>query len=278
MSLFVFLAVLGAALLHATWNALIKVGTSKMTGMVIMTAVQGTAGLLIALGRPLPEGTVWLWLVASGVLHAVYKLFLAYAYENGDLSRVYPIARGVAPLIVLALGAILLADDISMPAYAGIVVLGLGILMMANGVFASGENRRLLPFALCSAMATAGYSLVDGMGARAAGDAATFVAWLFAFDAALMLPVAAALRGPAIFRAPPRSWGLGAIAAAGSYGAYAIAVWAMTEAPIALVAALRETSIIFAVAMGAFFFGERLDRPKIVAATLIVAGMVLTRL
>jgi len=278
MSLFVFLAVLGAALLHATWNALIKVGTSKMTGMVIMTAVQGTAGLLIALGRPLPEGTVWLWLVASGVLHAVYKLFLAYAYENGDLSRVYPIARGVAPLIVLALGAILLADDISMPAYAGIVVLGLGILMMANGVFASGENRRLLPFALCSAMATAGYSLVDGMGARAAGDAATFVAWLFAFDAALMLPVAAALRGPAIFRAPPRSWGLGAIAAAGSYGAYAIAVWAMTEAPIALVAALRETSILFAVAMGAFFFGERLDKAKIAAAALIVAGMVLTRL
>jgi len=278
MSLFVFLAVLGAALLHATWNALIKVGTSKMTGMVIMTAVQGTAGLLIALGRPLPEGTVWLWLVASGVLHAAYKLFLAYAYENGDLSRVYPIARGVAPLIVLALGAILLADDISMPAYAGIVVLGLGILMMANGVFASGENRRLLPFALCSAMATAGYSLVDGMGARAAGDAATFVAWLFAFDAALMLPVAAALRGPAIFRAPPRSWGLGAIAAAGSYGAYAIAVWAMTEAPIALVAALRETSILFAVAMGAFFFGERLDKAKIAAAALIVAGMVLTRL
>ena len=278
MSLFVFLAVLGAALLHATWNALIKVGTSKMTGMVIMTAVQGTAGLLIALGRPLPEGTVWLWLVASGVLHAVYKLFLAYAYENGDLSRVYPIARGVAPLIVLALGAILLADDISMPAYAVIVVLGLGILMMANGVFASGENRRLLPFALCSAMATAGYSLVDGMGARAAGDAATFVAWLFAFDAALMLPVAAALRGPAIFRAPPRSWGLGAIAAAGSYGAYAIAVWAMTEAPIALVAALRETSILFAVAMGAFFFGERLDKAKIAAAALIVAGMVLTRL
>jgi len=278
MSLFVFLAVLGAALLHATWNALIKVGASKMTGMVIMTAVQGTAGLLIALGRPLPEGTVWLWLLGSGVLHAAYKLFLAYAYEHGDLSRVYPIARGVAPLIVLAFGAILLADDISMPAYAGIVILGLGILMMANGVFASAENRRLLPFALCSAMATAGYSLVDGMGARAAGDAATFVAWLFAFDAALMLPVAAALRGPAIFRAPPRSWGLGAIAAAGSYGAYAIAVWAMTEAPIALVAALRETSILFAVAMGAFFFGERLDKAKIAAAALIVAGMVLTRL
>ena len=278
MSLFVFLAVLGAALLHATWNALIKVGASKMTGMVIMTAFQGSAGLLIALGRPLPEGTVWLWLLASGVLHAAYKLFLAYAYEHGDLSRVYPIARGVAPLIVLILGAVLLSDQISAPSYVGIVILGLGILMMANGVFASGESRRLLPFALFSAMATAGYSLVDGMGARVAGDAATFVAWLFAFDAALMLPVAVALRGRAIFRAPLRSWGLGALAAAGSYGAYAIAVWAMTEAPIALVAALRETSILFAVAMGAFFFGERLDRAKIAAAVLIVGGVVLTRL
>jgi len=278
MSLFVFFAVLGAALLHASWNALIKLGASKMTGMVIMTAVQGGAGLLIALGRPFPEGAVWLWLLASGALHAAYKLFLAYAYEHGDLSRVYPIARGVAPLIVLVVGAVLLADVISVAAYVGVMVLGLGSLLMANGALGSGENRRLIPFALFSAMATAGYSLVDGMGARVAGDAATFVAWLFAIDAALMLPTAAALRGTAIFRASLRSWGLGALAAAGSYGAYAIAVWAMTQAPIALVAALRETSILFAVAIGVFFFGERLDRAKMIAATLIVGGMILTRL
>lgn len=277
MSPFVFLSVLGAALLHASWNALVRIGASKMTGMVIMTALQGSAGLMIALGRPLPEGVVWVWLLASGFLHAAYKLFLAYAYEHGDLSRVYPIARGTAPLIVLALGAFLFSDEISGPAYVGILGLGFGILMMANGVLASGESRKLIPFALCSAAATAGYSIVDGMGARVAGDAATFVAWLFAFDAALMLPIAAALRGPGVFRASARSWGLGALAAAGSYGAYAIAVWAMTQAPIALVAALRETSILFAVAIGVIFFGEKLDRAKIAAAVLIVGGVVLTR-
>ncbi len=278
MTIGVFLAVLGAAFLHASWNALIKLGASKMTGMLILTLVQGGAGLIIALSRPWPDAQVWLWLLASGVFHSAYKLFLAYAYEQGDLSRVYPIARGAAPLMVVVISALFLADVILPWEYVGVFVLGLGILAMAQGVFSSGESRRLVPLAIGSAMATAGYSLVDGLGARVSGDATAYVGWLFALDALFFTPICLALRGRAVLVADRRAWVMGSLAAGASYGAYAIAVWAMTVAPIALVAALRETSILFAVLIGWVWFGERLGVTKAIAAALIVGGVVLTRL
>ena len=278
MTIWVLAAVLGAAFLHALWNALIKFGTSKLTSMLILTLVQGGMGLLIALTRPFPDPQVWLWLLASGVFHAAYKLFLAFAYEQGDLSRVYPIARGAAPMVVLVISALLLPDVIAAWEYLGILVLGAGILLMARGVFSSGESRRLVPLALGSAMATAGYSLVDGLGARASGDAVAYVGWLFALDAVFFTPVCIALRGKSVLRASGKVWAIGGLAATASYGAYAIAVWAMTIAPIALVAALRETSILFAVLIGWLVFGERMDKQKAFAAALIVAGVVVTRL
>ena len=278
MTIWVLAAVLGAAFLHALWNALIKFGTSKLTSMLILTLVQGGMGLLIALTRPFPDPQIWLWLLASGVFHAAYKLFLAFAYEQGDLSRVYPIARGAAPMVVLVISALLLSDVIAAWEYIGILVLGLGILLMARGVFSSGESRRLVPLALGSAMATAGYSLVDGLGARASGDAVAYVGWLFTLDAVFFTPVCIALRGKSVLRASGKVWAIGGLAATASYGAYAIAVWAMTVAPIALVAALRETSILFAVLIGWLVFGERMDKQKAVAAALIVAGVIVTRL
>ncbi len=278
MTIWVLAAVLGAAFLHALWNALIKLGTSKLTSMLILTLVQGGMGLLVALTRPFPDPQVWLWLLASGVFHAAYKLFLAFAYEQGDLSRVYPIARGAAPMLVLVISALLLPDVIAAWEYIGILVLGSGILLMARGVFSSGESRRLVPLALGSAMATAGYSLVDGLGARASGDAEAYVGWLFTLDAVFFTPVCIALRGKSVLRASGKVWAIGGLAATASYGAYAIAVWAMTVAPIALVAALRETSILFAVLIGWLVFGERMDKQKAVAAALIVAGVIVTRL
>lgn len=277
MTVWVLVAVMAAAFMHATWNALIKLGTSKLTSMLILTVVQGGFGLIIALTRPMPDPHVWLWLLASGVFHSAYKLFLAYAYEQGDLSRVYPIARGAAPMVVLVISALFLADKIAGWEYVGIIILGLGILLMARGVFSSGESRKLLPFALGSAMATAGYSIVDGLGAREAGDAVAYVGWLFALDAVFFTPCCLALRGWSVLKANRKAWIMGSIAAVFSYGAYAIAVWAMTVAPIALVAALRETSILFAVLIGAVAFGEKMNLQKGIAAALIVAGVIVTR-
>jgi len=278
MSALVFFAVLGAAFLHASWNALIKTGGDKQASMLLLTLGHAAIGCVVVLFRPLPVAEAWPWLVASGLIHMAYQLLLAQAYEHGDLSRVYPIARGAAPMLVALVGAVALADAVTALEYAGIVLLGLGILGMARGVFTSGESRRMLPFALGSALATAGYSLVDGTGARISGDPVGYVAWLLILSALFYTPVALAWRGRRLLAVPPRGVALGLLASGASYVAYAIVVWAMTVAPIALVTALRETSILFAVLIGWLAFGDRMTRGKTLAAALIVAGVVLTRL
>jgi drug/metabolite transporter (DMT)-like permease len=278
LTLPVFLAVLTAAFLHAAWNALIKTGASKQSAMLILSFGHAIVGAGVALWKgPLPAEALP-WLFGSGLIHMCYQLALSYAYEHGDLSRVYPIARGAAPMLVLVISAVFLSDVLEPMELAGIVVLGLGILLMARGVFTSGESRRMLPFAFGSAIATAGYSITDGMGARAAGDAVQYVGWLMMLSTVFYAPAALALKGSALLIAPPRAWIMGMIAASASFGAYAIAVWAMTQAPIALVAALRETSILFAVLIGWAAFGERMDRAKITAIAVILLGVVITRL
>jgi drug/metabolite transporter (DMT)-like permease len=274
----VFLAVLAAAFLHAAWRALIKTGASKQSAMLILSVGHALIGAAVAVWKGVPVAAAWPWLAGSAVIHMCYQLFLSYAYEHGDLSRVYPIARGAAPMLVLGFSAAFLADPMSRAEVAGALILGLGILLMARGVFTSGESRRMLPFAFGSALATAGYSISDGMGARASGDALQYVGWLMMASTVLYAPAAVALKGRGLFAAPPLAWAIGMVAAAFSFGAYAIALWAMTVAPIALVAALRETSILFAVLLGWLVFRERMTPEKVVASAIIVAGVVVTRL
>lgn len=278
MTFFVFLAVLLAALLHALWNAILKAGSSKVAGMTMMTLLQGLLGFAAAMTLPWPEAHVWGWLLASAMFHTGYNLFLAFAYEQGDLSRVYPIARGAAPMLVTVFSAFALTDVINAQEYLGIFTLGLGIVVMASGVFTNGESRSLLPLAFGSAIMTAGYSIVDGLGARAAGDAVPYVSWMFFLSAVFFVPSVLALRGRSAFPPNPSYWIRGFFAALGSIGAYGIVVWAMTVAPIALVTALRESSILFAMVIGWLFFKDKMDRQKLLAGALIVAGMMLTRL
>ncbi|WP_415183897.1 EamA family transporter [Phaeovulum sp.] len=272
------LAVLGAAFLHALWNALIKIGASKVGSMVVLSVMEIPIGLAVVMTRPWPNVAVLPWVLAAGCTHFAYKFFLTYAYEQGDLSRVYPIARGAAPMAVALIGALFLADAVSAGQYAGIAVLGLGILLMSRGIFTSGESRRMLPFALGSAAATASYTLIDGLGARVSGDAVAYVGWIFILDGILFSVGMVAWKGRGMLSGGLRGWALGGFASAASYGAYAISVWAMTVAPIAVVAALRETSILFAVLIGWLVFHERMTPTKAMAAVMIVAGVILTRL
>lgn len=278
MTLGIFLAVLGAAFLHALWNALIKLGTSKVGGMVILSIVEVPIGLAVAaFAAPIDPAAIP-WVIAAGCTHFAYKFFLTYAYDRGDLSRVYPIARGAAPMVVALVGALFLSDAVSGQEYLAIAVLAGGILLMARGVFASGENRRLLPFALGSALATATYTLIDGMGARVSGAPVAYVAWVFVADGCFFTLGMVALRGLDVIPRDWRAWRMGTFASAASYGAYAVSIWAMTLAPIAVVAALRETSILFAVLIGWLVFGERMSGQKALAAVTIVAGVMLMRL
>ncbi len=278
MSLGIFLAVLGSAFLHALWNALIKLGTSKVGGMVILSIVEVPIGLMVVLFTDAIDRAAVPWVLAAGCTHFAYKFFLTYAYDRGDLSRVYPIARGAAPMVVALVGAVFLADAVTGQEYLAIAVLAAGILLMARGVFASGEDRRLLPFALGSACATATYTLIDGMGSRISGAPVAYVAWVFVADGTFFTLGMVALRGWDVIPRSFHAWRMGSVASAASFGAYGVSIWAMSFAPIAVVAALRETSILFAVLIGWLIFGEKMTGEKAIASVVIVAGVILTRL
>jgi drug/metabolite transporter (DMT)-like permease len=278
MTAFVFAAVLFAALLHASWNAIVKFGDDKFQGMVLLSIAHGVIGLVMISLVPVPAVESWPLLAGSVLCHLIYKGFLTVAYMRGDLSRVYPIARGTAPLLVLAVSLIALSDPVSGTQIGGILLVGFGIVLMARGVITQGEERALIPYALFAAVGTAGYSLFDGLGARVAGSATSYVAWLFFLDAFLFTIAGLVLRGRAVLPKSRRVWSLGMIAGCCSVGAYWIAVWAMTLAPIALVTALREVSVLFAVLIGVVFFKDRADAGKLIAACVIVVGVIAIRL
>ena len=278
VSFLVFLCVILSAGLHAGWNAIIKLGVSKQQSMLLLSVGHVFFSLPVAVYFGLPPAEIWPWLLASAGIHVAYQLFLAYAYEQGDISRVYPISRGTAPLIVLLVSSTFMSERLSVQEIMGVVVLGFGIFLMARGVFSSGESRRLLPFALGAAVATAAYSLVDGLGAREWANAVAYVAWAMILSGIAFVPAVALLKGSEVFDVSRRALAFGLLAAAMSLLAYGVVVWAMTQAPIALVTALRETSIFFAVLIGWLFFGDKMDRLKVASAVLIVAGALLTRL
>ncbi|KAF0676609.1 DMT family transporter [Profundibacterium mesophilum] len=278
MSAGVFAAVLLAAFLHAFWNALVKTGEDKVAAMLLLSAGNAAVAAVFVAFKPLPPAELWPWLLASGLIHTAYQVCLAMAYERGDLSRVYPISRGTAPLLVLAAGAFVLPDRLMPTEIAGIALLGLGIVSMARGIGRDGERTALLPFALGAAICTAGYSIVDGSGARLLGDGPTYVAWSLLVGLVFFVPVALLLRGPGVLRARPAALLRGGLGGAASFTAYAIAVWAMTQAPIALVSALRESSILFAMLIGWVLVGEPMSRHKLASGAVILAGVVLTRL
>ncbi|WP_110668109.1 EamA family transporter [Salinicola halophilus] len=272
----VFLAVLAGALMHASWNALVKVGLDRLLSMSLIQAACGVIALgAVGFVAP-PTPATWPWLALSALLHVGYNVFLVRAYRVGDLGQVYPIARGCAPLLVTLVGLFALAEQPSALGFVGIAVLILGVVCMA---FGGGSRHRLELASLANALITslfiAGYTLADGSGARENGDAASYVVWLFLLDGAGMLLVLVGLRGAGSLRQLGSHWRVGLIGGALSMGAYGITIWAMTQAPIALVAALRETSVLFAIAIGMLWLDEPLRRTRLVAGALILLGVVL---
>jgi drug/metabolite transporter (DMT)-like permease len=275
----VFLAVLGAAIMHAGWNAIVKTGLDRFSSILLLSMVQGVLALLLLPFFATPLAAAWPWLVASALLHIGYKMFLIRAYEHGDLSQVYPLARGTAPLIVALVGAVFLGEIMTTGKTAAVIAIGLGVIVMSRSGGALGRlPRKALFYALGTACFTASYTLVDGVGARIAGTASGFTLWMFVGDATGMTLSAFAMRGKRAFSGLLPAWRSGIAAGALSLGSYWIAIWAFTLAPLAMVAALRETSVLFAMLIGVFMLGERAGIWRWVAAILIVAGVVLMRL
>lgn len=272
-----FAAILLAALLHALWNALAK---RQAEGRVSVLLVSLCSGLFAAPFLPLvglPVAAEYPWLALSILLHCGYCLFLGRAYRLGEFGQIYPLARGSAPLVTLLLGALLLGEVPGGLAVEGALVLVSGVLLMAwrGGI-------RLAPAALravlITALFTAAYTLSDGAGARSAGEPIRYTLWLFALTA-LMMPLLMRWQSRTAWRALDlAAWRTGALGGALSLLAYGIVIWAMTQAPIGLVAALRESSVLFAVLLSWCWLGEKLGRVRLWAALVILCGILLIRL
>jgi drug/metabolite transporter (DMT)-like permease len=275
----VFLAVLGAAVMHAGWNAIVKLGIDRFSSILLLSMVQGAMALCLLPFFAAPLAAAWPWLAASALLHIGYKLFLIQAYRHGDLSQVYPLARGTAPLIVALAGAIFLGEIMTAGKTAAVAAIAIGVIVMSrNGGGLDRLPAKALLYALATACFTASYTLVDGVGARLAETASGFTLWMFAFDATGMTCFALATRGKHAFSTLLPAWRSGLAAGGLSLGSYWIAIWAFTLAPLAMVAALRETSVLFAMLIGVFLLGERANPWRWVSAGLILSGVVLMRL
>jgi drug/metabolite transporter (DMT)-like permease len=275
----VFAAVLAAALMHASWNAVVKVGLDRFSSVLLLALVQSGLALALVPFFPLPAPASWPWLAASALLHTGYKLFLVRAYAHGDLGQVYPVARGTAPLIVALVGAAFLGEALTPAKALAVTTVGLGVVLMSTdaGRPRPAAPRTALAWALGTAAFTAAYTLVDGVGARLSGTASGFTLWMFVGDGLGMLAAALGARGAgSLVRLLP-AWRSGLAAGALSLGSYWIAIWAFTRAPIALVAALRETSVLFAMLIAVFVLGERAGARRWGAAALVTAGVVLMR-
>jgi len=279
LTLGVTLAVLGAGLLHAGWNALLKSarGGDPLLDTATVVAGSGIWALVAIPAVGVPDTASWIFLAMSVAIHWAYYITLAHAYRTGDLSFAYPLMRGTAPLIATLLSIVVLREFPSPQVALGIVLICAGIV----GIAFVGRNphpRAAVLFALANAAIIALYTLVDGAGARASGRAASYAVWLTFLEAVPFLCWIRWRRGRAAIAYVARSWRRGLLGGAASLGAYAIVLWAMTRAPIAAVAALRETSVLFAALIGALWLKEGFGWPRLAGAASVVAGVAALKL
>lgn len=270
MTSHIILLTLFAALLHASWNALLRGGTDRLWSMTIMCLTIAVVCAAIALFLPLPASASWTYVLSSALLHVGYNLCLVRSYECGDLGQTYPIARGSSPLMVTCAAAIFAGEKIECSTLGGITLVTGGILMLA----VKGGKRVMagLQYTLATGGFIAAYSVVDGMGARASGNALSYTVWISVLWGVLMPVLYVVLRDSKSLLC----WRPGLLhAAAGglvSLLAYGIIIYAMTAAPMGAVSALRETSVLFAAVLGYLFLGETLTLRKMLACAVIVTG------
>ncbi|MBN9087230.1 MAG: EamA family transporter [Reyranella sp.] len=276
---------LAAALMHATWNALLKADRSDRlaTFGVIMTT--GTLmGVIAVPFLPKVEYAAWKYLAASVIIHVAYYTFLLKAYSYGDLSHTYPIARGLGPLLVAMVSGQMIGEHLRVQDIAGVVLLSAGLVALAlplKGVVAAPGGRHGLAtlFAVLTGITIAAYIIADGMGVRSAGPdfqhRLAYIAWLCVLEGPWLLVLAIVLRPQTVWSHLRRTWWRGVIGGVIANTGYGIAIYALVLGPMAHVAALRETSVLFGALMGTLLLSEPFGRRRVVAAAVIVCGLVL---
>lgn len=280
MTTFVFLAVLFGALCHAGWNVLIKVGINPLAAAALITAGSGLVAVAALPFTGNPAAEAWPWLGASVVIHFFYFASLVESYRTGDLGQVYPIARGAAPLMTAAAATFVVAEPLALGSWIGIAILAAGVVLLSarGGRDIATIDLRAVGFALLTAVTICAYSVVDGVGARASGNPESYVLWLQLCNAVLLMAYTVWRDGREVVVTMRRFWVRALVGGVLQVLSYGIALWAMTLAPIAVVAALRETSVLFGAAIAVVVLKEPLRVVRIVAAIMIVGGLVLIRL
>lgn len=275
-------AVLFGAFLHASWNALVKSGTDQQLDTALIHVLGCGVGLLMIAVVGMPNAEALPWIAASLVIHVGYYITLVGAYRHGDLGFAYPIMRGTAPLLVAVASGSLLGEHLPAPVWAGVAGICGGVLLigLAKSSHGSGSRRHALVFALANAAIIATYTLVDGIGVRRSGNALQYVALLFLLDGIPYFLIVMWQRRAgrdAMLAYMGRRWKVAMLGALASMGSYGIALWAMTRAPVASVAALRETSVLFAALIGVLVLNERFRLQRALGTGAIVAGIVALR-
>jgi drug/metabolite transporter (DMT)-like permease len=279
MDSLVFAAVLLAAAAHAGWNAAIKRGFDPLVTTVLIAVGAGAVSVPILAHVGLPTAAARPWVIASVVVHLGYFAGLIEAYRAGDMGQVYPIARGAAPLLTALVSTAWLGERLGLLGWTGLMCLVAGVMMLSlrGGGELARLDRRAVGFALFTALTVCAYSVIDGVGVRAAGDALAYAAAVFLGNGAIMALYGLARRGAKPFAGPWQNWRTGLTGGALQFGSYGVALWAMTVAPIAVVAALRETSVLFGALIAVLILREPLRAARVLAAALIVAGLVMIK-
>ncbi|MDG3442614.1 EamA family transporter [Nitrospirillum amazonense] len=280
MSIAVFAIVLFAALLHATWNALVKGAGDKLMAAVLVAGGAALIAIVTLPFLPLPAAASWPYLVTSSVLQILYLTLVARAYHVADMSQTYPLMRGTAPLLVALVSGLWLHEALSLHALLGVGVICAGILSMAwvgrrGGPGGGTTGTRL---ALLTAVVIAGYTLVDGHGVRLSGAPASYVLWGVLLNGVPLVAWALLARRRTFLQHVIRQWPRGLVGGAGTLISYGLALWAMTVAPVAVIAALRESSILFGTAIAGLVLKERVGPRRLAAACLIAVGAMVLRL
>lgn len=271
-------AVLFGALLHAGWNAMVKASPDPALENALLNLGGALIAIPLLLWAGLPAPAAWPYLAASIAVHVGYHFALAAAYRQGDLGLTYPLMRGSAPLLVALASVVFVGEKLSLVACAGVLAVSAGVVTL--GLAGAGRKPpRAIGIALANAVIIATYTLIDGMGVRASGNALQYVLAFFALDGWLFGALVLRQRGWSIARDHARARAPFALAeAVASIGSYGVALWAMTRAPVATVAALRETSVLFAAVIGASVLKEAFTTRRALGTAAILAGVMALRL
>ena len=278
MSPLIFSAVLFAALLHATWNAMIKVSGDRLIIMGVTTATTSLLVLPVLFYLPLPAPESWPYLILSACVHTFYMLVLVRAYGLGDFAQVYPLSRGSAPLLTGTLGFLILNESMQSSELFGMLLIVVGIFGLALETSAGvlRLSRPALFYSLLTGLCITAYSLVDGIGVRLSGNSLSFIVWMFFLDG-FLVPLIAFTRRPrtVFFNTIKTVWKTGLLVSLLSTTGYAIIVWAFSQERIAPVAVLRETSVLFAMLISALIIKEAFSTLRVLIVSVILTGIIL---